>query len=234
MASKKSINFDYDAPVTNTFVLSAIIIFVVSIFVKKIDIESTWFICPTCKTGELPFVLSRIFDYFKLFLYVLGGTDKLILFTNLLLLMLLSPQMEDLYGSVTIGVMYFISAVFTGVLNVCFCKNVISGADSIIFMLIVLDVMACFKKRTISCSALVVVAVFICVQVFKKNPNGMIGIIVTVAGGLCGSLFAFLALPKARAKKSAAASATPVKKSKSKPTTYSSDDDATVVGTLKF
>jgi hypothetical protein len=42
--------------------------------------------------------------------------------------------------------------------------------------------------------------------VLRKNLNGVIGVVITAAGGLCGSLFAFLTSPKARkAKKSEAA-----------------------------
>ncbi|MBR5647047.1 MAG: rhomboid family intramembrane serine protease [Treponema sp.] len=230
MASRKSFKFNYDAPVTNTFVLGTIFIFVLNLLIKNTDLNSMFFMCPTGASGTMPFSFSKVTDYFKLLLYVFGGTEKSILFTNLLLIMLLSPQMEELYGSVAIGIMYVIAAVFTGVLNVLFGKAPVCGADSIIFMLIVLDVLACFKSKSINCSAVVVVAVFICVQVFRQNPNGAVGIIITVAGGICGSLFAFIALPKARAKKSAAASVT----SSPKRVKKQESDDATVVGTLRF
>lgn len=250
MASRKSFKFNYDAPVTNTFVLGTIFIFVLNLLVKNTDLNSMFFMCPTSTSGTMPFSFSKIADYFKLVLYVFGGTEKSVLFTNLLLIMLLSPQMEELYGSVSIGLMYVISAVFAGVLNVFLGKAPVCGADSIIFMLIVLDVLACFKSKSINCSAIVVVVVFICVQVFRKNPNGTVGIIIIIAGGICGSLLAFCALPKARAKKSAAASVTSgPKKVKSSSYSYKSrsekimeqnarrkqeDDDSTVVGTLKF
>ena len=42
--------------------------------------------------------------------------------------------------------------------------------------------------------------------IFRKNPNGVVGVAVIAAGGLCGSLFAFLTSPKAhKAKKNEAA-----------------------------
>ena len=52
------------------------------------------------------------------------------------------------------------------------------------------------------------IALFVCMQVMRKNLNGIIGVVIIAAGGLCGSLFAFLTSPKARkAKKNEAAMA---------------------------
>ena len=83
------------------------------------------------------------------------------------------------------------------------------------------------------------------------NPNGAVGIIITIAGGLSGSLFALLSSPKARNTRSETITvskkefeAAPAKKTrnktvekkapKQKPEVDTSSSDETVIGTIKF
>ena len=74
----------------------------------------------------------------------------------------------------------------------------------------------------------------------RKNPNGPVGVVIVAAGGLCGSLFAFLTSPKARkAKKNEAAmqefqDANSPRFSVKSTGKKSSDDETTVVGTLEL
>ena len=115
-------------------------------------------------------------------------------------------------------------------------------------MLIFLNSFMSFSKKKIPLSFLAVFVLFILREVFEKNPDGIVGIIICIAGGLCGSLFAFLTSPKARAQKKIKGtelsgdekeafleeldSQSPRnKKNKRK---NDDDDDTTVVGTLTF
>lgn len=255
MATKKlNIKFNYQSKVINSFVIITLLLYVLDVVVFKNKLNSSILPCPTNSSGNMQFSYFRY--YLKLFIYVFGATDKLILFTNLLFIILLGPQMEEQYGSVMIGIMMFISAIFAGVLNACFCKEPMLGADPIIFMLIILDVLLCCKKKTINCTTFLLVIIFICVQVFRNSSNGAVGNIIVIAGGLCGSLFAFLALPRVKVQRNTTKVETrkPVKSSST--STYKSrtdrimeqnaknekqskkkapsDDDATIVGTLRF
>ena len=104
------------------------------------------------------------------------------------------------------GTYIFVSSLFSGVLNACFCKNPVGGAEPVVFMLILLWTMMHLSRSKISASSIAVIALFICMEFFAKNPNGIIGVVIVAAGGLCGSLFAFLTSPKAhKAKKNEAA-----------------------------
>ena len=91
-------------------------------------------------------------------------------------------------------------------------------------------------------------------QVSDKRLSGIVGLIICIAGGLCGSLFAFLTSPKARAEKKSEKNSKPIKsmtaeektafleeldsqspRNNSKKSKKSdSDDDTTVIGTIKF
>ena len=250
MAKKKlKLKFVYDAPVMLTFALAVLVIFVLDTFVVKGKLAEKWLLSPTSAEGSLPFAFSDFTSIFRLFLHVLGGRDIPFLICNLIFILLLGPEMEERYGSVIIGIMIFVAALFSGVLNACFCKIPVSGSEPVVFMLILRCAMMHLSRSTVSASALVVIILFAVMLVLRKNPNGVVGVVITLAGGLCGSLFAFLTSPKARkAKKNEAAMAqfndensprfsvksTGARGKASYGGRADSDDETTVVGTLNI
>ena len=250
MAKKKlKLKFVYDAPVMLTFALAVLVIFVLDTFVVKGKLAEKWLLSPTSAEGSLPFAFSDFTSIFRLFLHVLGGRDIPFLICNLIFIRLLGPEMEERYGSVIIGIMIFVAALFSGVLNACFCKIPVSGSEPVVFMLILRCAMMHLSRSTVSASALVVIILFAVMLVLRKNPNGVVGVVITLAGGLCGSLFAFLTSPKARkAKKNEAAMAqfndensprfsvksTGARGKASYGGRADSDDETTVVGTLNI
>lgn len=199
MANKKSkLKFVYDAPVTLTFVIVTILLYVLDLFVFKNKLTSEYLLTPTVAAGKLPFAFSDINSILRLLLHVFGNSDRVFMICNLIFILLLGQSMEERYGSVIIGVMIFVSALFSGVLNACFCMESVSGSDCIVFMLILLDTMMHLSRKKVSASSVSVIILFVCMQIFKENPNGIVGVVIVLAGGLCGSLFAFLTSPKAR------------------------------------
>lgn len=249
MAKKKfKLNIAFDAPVTLTFTLVCIILFILNTLAFKGDLTAKLFASPTVVTGEHGFLPGSLLSYFRLFFYVFGITNFSTLITQLLFVLLMGPAMEERYGSIVIGIMIGVSTLFSGVLNACFCNQSLIGTLPVVFMLIFLNSFMSFSKKKIPLSFLAVFVLFILREIFEKNPNGIVGIIICIAGGLCGSLFAFLTSPKARAQKKIKGtelsgdekaafleeldSQSPRnKKNKRK---NDDDDDTTVVGTLTF
>ncbi len=259
--SKKKFNLNlkisYDAPVTLTFVIVCALIFLLNVLLirngKSGGFEKI-FASPTSQGGVLPFIPSAPLSYFRLLFYIFGSEPGYAyeLFTNLILIMLLGPSMEERYGSVIIGIMIFVSALFSGVLNACFLETSLVGCVPLVSMMIFLNAFMSFSKKKFPLSFAAVMVLFVLVQFF--TGAGILRIIVCIAGGLCGSLFAFLTSPKVKAAKKEASGGTATKrggllnraekaayleeldtqsprnKKKEKP----SDDDTTVVGTLKF
>jgi membrane associated rhomboid family serine protease len=203
MAKKKlKLKFHYDSPVMITFAIITLFVFILDTFALKGKLKAMWLVTPTAADGQFPFAFSDFPSILRLFIHVFGYSQNEILICNLIFILLLGPQMEERYGSVIIGIMIFVSSLFSGVLNACFCKNAVCGAEPIVFMLILLWTMMQLSRSKISASAIAVIALFITMLVFRKNPNGVVGLVVIAAGGLCGSLFAFLTSPKAhKAKK---------------------------------
>ena len=246
MAKKKlKFKFVYDAPVTLSFALAVLAIFLLDTFAFKGKLTSQWLLSPTSAEGILPFAFSDFHSIIRLFFHVFGCGDSPFLLCNMIFVLLLGPAMEERYGSVIIGIMIFVAALFSGVLYACFCKLPACGAEPVVFMLILLSTMMHLSRSKISASSIAVIILFVCMQALRKNPNGAIGVIIIAAGGLCGSLFAFLTSPKARkAKKNESALEefndansprfsvkSTAKRGSSKD---SSDDDTTVVGTLNI
>ena len=170
-----------------------------------------------------------------------------VLFTKLILIMLLGPAMEERYGSVIIGIMIFVSALFAGVLNACFCETSLVGAVSLVSMMIFLNAFMSFSKKKFPLSFAVVMLLFVLLQIF--SGAGAVQIIIYIAGGLCGSLFAFLTSPKMKAEKKAAKGSGGGLLNRAEKVAYAEeldrnsprhkkasddDDETTVLGTLRF
>ena len=242
-----------DSPVPVFFVIISAIVFIVDYFFLKDKTSLFLTSSPTAPGGSLPFALSQPLSYLRLFLYVFGFASPQLLITDLIFIMLLGPAIEERYGSVVIGIMMAVSALFSGVLNACFCKTSLRGASCIIFMLIFLNSFMSLSKKKIPLSFIFMVILYVLREFFEKTSDGgmsggrVVGILICIAGGLCGSLFAFLTSPKARAEKKATKAAddreayleeldsqSPRNKNSRTSSAGDDDDDNTVVGTLKF
>lgn len=257
MKKKFKINFAYDAPVTLTFAFISIAFYLVNQLICKGALDKLFLASPTGSSGALAFNRADFLSYIRLVFYVFGSRDFSQLMANVIFILLLGPEIEERYGSVIIGIMLAVTTVFSGVLNACFCLESLKGSSAIVLMMIFLNSFITFSKKKIPLSVVAVFAFFILREFFDKNPNGAVGIIINLAGGLCGSLFAFLASPKAKAsRKSATASSVTGKglknraeqiaeidaaspRFKNKSSSYGSSDsddsdDTTVIGTLKF
>ena len=262
MSKKKwnlNIKLAYDAPVTLTFVIVCAIIFLLNLVLaksgKSAGLEKL-LASPTAQAGSLPFIVKQPLSYLRLLLYIFGSESGAasVLFTNLILIMLLGPAMEERYGSAIIGIMIFVAALFSGVLNSCFCETSLIGAVPLVSMMIFLNAFMSFSKKKFPLSFAAVMLFFVLLQIF--SGAGAVQIIICIAGGLCGSLFAFLTSPKMKADKKNNSSVTETSKKRAgllsraekiayaeeldrnsprnKKPSDDDDDETTVVGTLKF
>ena len=208
---------------------------------------------PTTAEGAMPFAFSSFISYPRLIFYIFSTKSISMLLANTIFILMLGPSMEERYGSVVVGIMIAVSALFAGVLNACFCKTSLQGGAPIVFMMIFLNAFMTFTKKKLPISFICVIAMYIAFQCVQQGAGGVVGVIINVAGGLCGSLFAFLTSPKARAEsrynkkiEEIDAASPRLKKGKTTKSTRTSrknedrtivqskDNDETIVGTLKF
>lgn len=244
--SKKKIKLPfkltYDAPVTLSFAILSLIFFVVDFYIVKQKLGTLLLSSPTTPKGTLPFDIKNALSYLRMIFYIFGVSNPIAFISNLIFILLLGPSIEEKYGSVVIGIMMVVASLFSGVLNACFRTVSMQGATAIVFMMIFLNAFMSFTKKKVPLSFVVVFALYIIIQIVDNKVNGVVGLFINIAGGLCGSLFAFLASPKTKAVKKANGL-------KAKAEVYADADDEnsprfqkkndeesdeTVVGSLKF
>ena len=241
MAKKKiKIKFLNDAPVTFSFAVIAILLAVLDTFVFKHKLNNSVLFTPTTAQGTFPFAVSDFYSYLRLFLHIFGFNSEYTLVLNLTFVLLLGQEMEKKYGSVIIALMMGVASIVTGVLCAVTCKLPCRGASAIVFMLLVLNGLAFVSKNTISLASIGVFALFIAKEIIQKPENGILAVVISLAGGVCGSLFAFLASPTARKTRKeniTVESYEAPKKSlfgRKKEKSSASDSEETVIGELKF
>ena len=229
------VRITYNAPVTLTFALiSALILLIDTLFLNN-NLIPAIFTAPSNST----FHFNQPLDYLRLILHIFGHSDWNHLISNMAFILLLGPMLEERYGSGILCLMMFTTSLVTGVLNACFSTFPMVGSSDIAFMMILLASFTSLSKNEIPLSFILILILYIGREIVTHQQKDNIAIIAHIAGGLCGSLFAFLATPKQKAT-STVKKVTNTKKSESsdssnktkKPTT--SSDDTTVVGSIEL
>ena len=210
MAKKSSPKFSYDFPLTVTFALLSAFVFILDILAFKGRLFSL-LVCHGSKASDVAFNFKSPADYAGLVFHAFVNRDFSMLFTNLLVIILLGQTLEERYGSLMLAVMMCISVLVSGVLTACISTVPLVGGGSLIFMMTVLVSLTELTKKRIPFSCLLVFLLFLCLS-FYRNSEGYkgiellqknVGVLVELIGGLCGSIFGFLVLPKKKPVKKA-------------------------------
>lgn len=202
--SKFNIRIIYNSPVILTFcIICSIILLLDKTLLADKNFILSIFTAPGSAASSEPFNFKSALDYVRLFTHVFGHADWQHLASNLTFILLLGPLLEERYGSPMIALMITVTALVTGVLNVCFMPQSLLGASGIAFMLIILASFTSISKNEIPLSFILVFAIFLGSEIFGQPANINISVLAHVAGGLCGSMFGFLIAPKAKKPKRA-------------------------------
>ena len=193
MAKKKKakLKIVYNAPVTLTFSLAAVLLLVLNQFALN-GLIDTFFTVPGKIGSEMAFTVSNPLDYVRLFTHVLGHGDWNHLLGNLSFILLLGPLLEERYGSPMLVLMISITALVTGVVNVCFFARPMVGASGIAFMMILLSSFTAISKHQIPLTFLLVFVLYVGRELASSVLDENVSYVAHIAGGLCGSLFGFL------------------------------------------
>ena len=108
--------------------------------------------------------------------------------SNMLLLLVVGPPLEKLYGSKTIALGIMAAALITGILHfVFFPHTILLGASGIVFMLIMLSSFSGAKTGQIPVTLILVALMYLGQEVYsiffiRDNVANLIHIV----GGICG------------------------------------------------
>jgi membrane associated rhomboid family serine protease len=181
----------YNAPAVLTFaVLSALVLLLSSTVAR--GLTPAWFVVP----GRGGFRPGGLRSWFTLVSHVIGHADWNHLFSNFSFILLLGPILEESYGSVSLLVMMFLTALVTGILNVLLFPDPILGASGIVFMMILLASFTNFSRGEIPLTFILVLVIYLGREIFNSFANNNISEFAHIAGGFCGSLFGFFRTKK--------------------------------------
>jgi membrane associated rhomboid family serine protease len=146
-----------------------------------------WFSAP----GKGNFFSASARNWIDLVSHVMGHANWNHLTGNLLIILIVGPMLEDIYSSVSLLLMMFITAFVTGCVNVLFFSTGLLGASGIVFMMILLASFTNFRKGEIPLTFILVLIFYVGNEVISSFKDDGIAHFVHIIGGFCGSIFGF-------------------------------------------
>lgn len=243
---KKRFHVTYNAPVTITFALISAFILVLNLYVLNGHLIPAFFTVPGNRNATFAFDWTKLIDYIRLFTHVFGHSGWNHYLSNFAFILLLGPLMEERYGSAMLSLMILVTTFVTGIINVCFIPTPLLGASGIAFMLIILASINKIEKNEIPLSFILVLAIYVGREIYGASSTKNISTVAHLVGGACGSLFGFLLAPKPVKNKKISSqnkkarleeidnNSPRFKNNTSQKNSVYSDEDSTIVGTIKL
>jgi membrane associated rhomboid family serine protease len=147
-----------------------------------------WFSAP----GKGSFSSSSARNWINMVSHVMGHANLNHLTGNLLIILIVGPMLEDIYGSYSLLLMMLITAFVTGAVNVLFFTTGLLGASGIVFMMILLASFTNFRKVEIPLTFILVLVFYVGNEVISSFRNAGIAHFVHIKGGFCGRIFGFV------------------------------------------
>ncbi len=176
----------YNAPVTLTFALAALL-------VLGLDrLTGGW------TTAKFFCVYrSSLLDpltYVRAFLHVLGHSGWAHYSGNMLLLLVIGPQLEERYGSRTLLECIAFTALITGLFQcILFPHTAVLGASGIVFMMILMASMGGMRQGGIPLTLILVAVFYLGGEITTAvTAADNISQLSPIVGGLCGAFLGFM------------------------------------------
>lgn len=183
MAKKKQfrLTLQYNSPVILTFSLLCLGVLLIAHFFgdRYTDLLFCVYRAP----------LSDPLTYPRMVLHVLGHTGFEHFFSNMTLLLVIGPPLEERYGSRRLLWCIFITALVSGLVQfIFFPGTALLGASGIVFMLILLSSLSGMSKG-IPLTLLLVSAIYLGQELRTAIDDiDNISQLTHIVGGLCGSV----------------------------------------------
>ena len=185
---RKMKRITYNAPVILTFALLTIAVLGLSYLTNNASTRLLFSVYGNSWADPL--------GYFRLIGHSLGHVNWGHLSSNLILILLIGPMIEERHGSKQLLIMMLITSAVTGIASALIQPNImLLGASGIAFMLILLSSFASAKSGTIPVTLILAVVIYIGGEVMTGAQN-IIGIssdnvsqLAHIVGGICGICF---------------------------------------------
>ena len=192
-ADKRSMKLKYNAPATLTFALVATIVLLIDQYIMPGIIEALF-----TAEGSGTFAYDDVVAYIRMFTHVFGhaGWDHLL--SNLTLILLLGPILEEKYGSRPVGWMMVITAFANGLVNAFFFTSALMGSSGVAFMMILLVSFANVRAGEFPLTAFLVVGLYLVKEILGIFRYDDVSQISHLIGAGCGAVFGFVRTVGAR------------------------------------
>lgn len=131
--------------------------------------------------------------YFRLFGHVLGHANLTHYLSNMTLLLVLGPMLEEKYGGKPLLCAFFLTAFISGVIH-CFVSphTALLGASGLVFMCIMLSSLAGMESGTVPLTAIFVAVFYIGGEILDGvTQQDSVSQLAHIVGGLCGTGIGF-------------------------------------------
>ena len=184
--NRPTMKISYNAPVALTFALLSLLALVANHFTNGWA-NATLFSVYRCS------LLADPLGFFRFFGHVLGHSGYAHYIGNMVLILVLGPNLEDRFGSWNVLWAILFTALVSGLVQFIFFPGAaLLGASGIVFMMILLSSFGGVRNGTIP-TTLILVAIFylggeLWDAIFVKDN---ISQLTHIIGGLCGTVLGF-------------------------------------------
>lgn len=178
---KKTLHLQYNSPVVLSFALFSLGVLLLNMFTAG-------------KSNRMLFSVYRSsllqpLTYPRFFLHVLGHANFTHYISNMMLILVVGPPLEEKYGSRPLLWAIAVTALVSGLVHWLFFPGAaLLGASGIVFMMIVMSSLAGMKDGAIPITLILVLILYVGGEVVKGvTLSDNVSQLTHVIGGLCGA-----------------------------------------------
>ena len=179
---KRLVRFQYNSPTVLSFALLSLL----ALLLGKLTNGYT----TTKLFSVYHSSLADLWTYPRFFLHVLGHADYSHYISNMMLILVVGPPMEEKYGSSNLLWAIAMTAVISGLVQwLFFPSSALMGASGIVFMLIVMSSLSGMKDGYIPITLILVMVLYIGGEIVDGiTLSDNVSQLTHVIGGICGAV----------------------------------------------
>lgn len=183
---RPTLKLSYNAPVALTFAILSLIALILG------NITNGWTTFHLFSVYRAP--LSDPLTWVRFFGHVLGHSGYAHYIGNIVLILVLGPNLEDRFGSWNVLWAILITAFISGLVQFIFFPNtMLLGASGIVFMMILLSSFGGVRNGVVPITLILVAVFYLGGELWDAIfVDDNVSQLTHIIGGLCGTLFGFI------------------------------------------
>jgi len=182
---KRTLKLSYNAPVALTFALFSLAALILDI------VTNGWTTVNLFSVYKAP--LTDFLTWVRFFGHVLGHSGYAHFIGNIVLILVLGPNLEDRFGSWNLLWAILITAAVSGVVHFLFFPGtMLLGASGIVFMMILLSSFGGVRNGVVPITLILVAVCYLGGEIWDAVfVSDNVSQLTHIIGGLCGTVLGF-------------------------------------------